>query len=91
LTQIKESAPPEINIKLYPRQGTHMTSQLELSARAALCRQFARREPNSKVYWLAEAENWLRISREPIHQVRMSDRDPFEQFPGLMDKWLGPS
>jgi hypothetical protein len=60
-----------------------MTSHLELSARAALCRQFARREPNSKVYWRAEAENWLRLSRQPVHPVRTSDRNPFEQFPDL--------
>ncbi len=67
-----------------------MTSHLELSARAALCRQFARREPNSKVYWLAEAESWLRLSREPIYPVQTSDRDPFEQLVGLMDKTARP-
>ena len=33
-----------------------MITQTELSSRAALCRQLAQREPNSKVYWLAEAE-----------------------------------
>ena len=40
-----------------------MINQTELNSRAALCRQLARREPNSKIYWLAEAENWLRLSR----------------------------
>jgi hypothetical protein len=41
-----------------------MMSYLELNSRAALCRQLALREPNSKAYWLAEAENWSRLSRE---------------------------
>ena len=68
-----------------------MTSHLELSSRAALCRQLARREPNSKIYWLAEAENWSRLSREPIHPVRAGDKDPFERFLALMGKRPGPS
>jgi hypothetical protein len=68
-----------------------MISHLELSSRAALCRQLARREPNSKIYWLAEAENWLRLSREPIYPARTVDRDPLEQFLGLMDKRPGLS
>jgi hypothetical protein len=42
-----------------------MTSSLELSARAALCRQLARREPNSKILWLAEAERWSRLTVGP--------------------------
>jgi hypothetical protein len=62
-----------------------MTRHLELGSRAALCRQLARREPKSKTYWLAEAENWLRLSREPIHLERTSRRDdPFEQFRVLL-------
>jgi hypothetical protein len=67
-----------------------MTSHLELSSRAALCRRLARREPNSRIYWLAEAENWLRLSREPFHPIRTGERDPLEQLLGLMDKRLGP-
>jgi hypothetical protein len=39
-----------------------MTSQLELTSRAALCRQLAKREPANGVLWMAEAENWLRLS-----------------------------
>ena len=39
-----------------------MASQLELSARAALCRQLAEREPTNRVLWMAEAENWSRLS-----------------------------
>jgi hypothetical protein len=42
-----------------------MTNSLELNARAALCRQLARREPNSKILWLAEAERWSRLTVEP--------------------------
>jgi hypothetical protein len=62
-----------------------MTSHLELWSRAALCRQLARREPGSKVYWLAEAENWSRLSREPIRLDRTGSRDdPFEQFLALI-------
>jgi hypothetical protein len=62
-----------------------MTNQLELNSRAALCRQLARREPNSRIYWLAEAENWLRLSRDPIDLERTGGEDPFEQFLALMD------
>ena len=56
----------------------------ELSSRAALCRQLARREPNSKIYWLAEAENWSRLCREPAKAVRKGRRDAFEQFLDLI-------
>jgi len=42
-----------------------MTSSLEFSARAAMCRQLARREPNSKILWLAEAERWSRLRLAP--------------------------
>jgi hypothetical protein len=72
-------------MKLHPWQGMVMTSHLELWSRAALCRQLARREPKSKIYWLAEAENWSRLSCEPIHLDRTGTRhDPFEQFLALM-------
>ena len=72
-------------MNVHPRQGNGMISQLELNLRAALCRQLARREPDSKVYWLAEAENWLRLSREPIYLDRTRGEDPFEQFLALMN------
>jgi hypothetical protein len=62
-----------------------MINQLELHLRAVLCRQLARREPSSKVYWLAEAENWSRLSRKPIHVKRTGGEDPLEQFLALMD------
>jgi len=41
-----------------------MTSHLEFSARAALCRQLARREPDSRDLWLAEAERWSRLTQQ---------------------------
>jgi hypothetical protein len=37
-----------------------MTGLLEFNARAALCRQLAKVEPDSKSLWLAEAEKWSR-------------------------------
>jgi hypothetical protein len=43
-----------------------MASQLELSARAALCKQLAKREPENRVLWMAEAENWSRLSNEKL-------------------------
>jgi hypothetical protein len=70
-----------------PRQGKRMTSHLELSSRAALCRQLAQREPNSRAYWLAEAESWSRLSRETIDLERTGgEADPFEQFLALIAK-----
>jgi hypothetical protein len=41
-----------------------MTSLLEFNARAALCRHFARLEPDSRYIWLAEAERWARLTKE---------------------------
>lgn len=43
-----------------------MTSQLELTSRAALCRQLAKREPANGVFWMAEAENWSRLSKQGL-------------------------
>lgn len=43
-----------------------MTSQLELYSRAALCRRLAKREPANRVLWLAEAEGWLRLSKDKL-------------------------
>ena len=42
-----------------------MIHPLEYSARAALCRQLAIREPNSEILWLAEAERWSRLTLPP--------------------------
>jgi hypothetical protein len=43
-----------------------MASKLELGARAALCRELAKREPANGVLWMAEAENWSRLSNEKL-------------------------
>ena len=68
-----------------------MITQTEMSSRAALCRQLAQREPSSKTYWLAEADHWLRLSRQPIHLERTGrDDDPLEQFLARIEKRYGP-
>jgi hypothetical protein len=41
-----------------------MTELSELNSRAALCRRLAQREPANRTFWMAEAENWSRLSRE---------------------------
>ena len=41
-----------------------MTGQLEFSLRATLCRKLAKREPANRTLWIAEAENWSRLSKE---------------------------
>jgi hypothetical protein len=41
-----------------------MTDQSELNLRAALCRRLAQREPANRTFWMAEAENWSRLSKE---------------------------
>ena len=41
-----------------------MTGQLEFDLRATLCRELARREPANRTLWMAEAENWSRLSKE---------------------------
>ena len=67
-----------------------MTGSLEFSARAALCRQLARREPKNKILWLAEAERWSSLTLAPRDAVVASkyrntdDWDPLEAFLGKM-------
>ncbi len=41
-----------------------MVNQSELNSRAELCRKLAQREPANRTFWMAEAENWSRLSRE---------------------------
>jgi hypothetical protein len=60
----------EVNL----RQGSQMASQLELSARAALCRQLAKREPANRALWLAEAENWSRLSKRNFAASQSKDQ-----------------
>ena len=44
-----------------------MIDQLEFNLRATLCRQLAKREPANRILWMAEAENWSRLSKERSH------------------------
>jgi hypothetical protein len=44
-----------------------MMGQSELNSRAALCRKLAQREPANQIFWMAEAENWSRLSKERPH------------------------
>jgi hypothetical protein len=50
------------------RQGAQVTDQSELNSRAALCRKLAQREPANRTLWMAEAENWSRLSKEKPHR-----------------------
>ena len=51
-----------------------MTDPLELNLRAALCRQLAKREPANQALWIAEAENWVRLSDEKLRGEAMAFR-----------------
>jgi hypothetical protein len=41
-----------------------MTSRVEFTSRAVLCRQLAELEPANRVIWMAEAEYWSRLSKD---------------------------
>ena len=41
-----------------------MIDQLEFDLRATLCRRLANREPANRIFWMAEAEIWSRLSKE---------------------------
>jgi hypothetical protein len=53
-----------------------MTDQSEFSSRAALCRKLAQREPANRTFWMAEAENWSRLSKEKYHGESGEEIDP---------------
>jgi hypothetical protein len=42
------------------------------------------------VYWLAEAEKWLRLCHKPIYLERTGDKDPLEQFLARFEKRSRP-
>lgn len=56
-----------------------MTDQSELDSRAALCRELAQREPANQVFWIAEAENWSRLSKK-----RRDDNDSIRIESGIL-------
>jgi hypothetical protein len=45
-----------------------MTSQAECRSHAALCTQLAGQEPRNRCVWMAEAEYWLRLSKERLRE-----------------------
>ncbi len=53
-----------------------MTDQSEFNSRAALCRELAQREPANRTFWMAEAENWSRLSKEKPHDGSGEEIDP---------------
>jgi hypothetical protein len=57
-----------------------MTSQLEFNSRAALCREFARREPGCRALWMAEAESWSRREQEPGDTVATGRDQPVGSY-----------
>ena len=56
-----------------------MTYQSELNSRAALCRTLAQREPANRTFWIAEAENWSRLSKK-----RRDDYDSIKIESGIL-------
>jgi hypothetical protein len=52
-----------------------MSTQLECSARAALCMKLATREPANKILWMAEAEHWSRLSKERLRGEALAETD----------------
>jgi hypothetical protein len=50
-----------------------MSSQVECSARAALCVRLAKREPANRILWMAEAENWSRLSKERLRREALAE------------------
>ncbi len=69
----KGNSPENVTVVGLPREklssqagGAAMTTRLELNLRAALCRQLAKREPANRSLWMAEAEHWLRLSKEKL-------------------------
>jgi hypothetical protein len=53
-----------------------MTGLLESNARAALCRQLAKLEPDSKNLWLAEADRWSHLTQKPGAAVAARRGEP---------------
>jgi hypothetical protein len=44
-----------------------MVSQFERSSRAALCRELATQDPVNRAVWMAEADNWSRLSEQKLN------------------------
>jgi len=80
-TVVPGTAPAVQCRKVNLRQGSQVANQLELSARAALCRELAKREPANRDLWTAEAEKWSRLSNRKLRGcddgVRQARQHPF--------------
>lgn len=59
-----------------------MISQLEFASRVALCRQLAKLEPANGLLWMAEAENWSRLSKEKFRGGARTQISP-----GVLASW----
>jgi hypothetical protein len=62
-----------------------MTGQLELNSRAELCRQLAELEPANRILWMAEAENWSRLSLDKFRN-EAGERADFGVMAGLLGR-----
>ena len=58
--------PTDLGIPIRFNLSSSRLSHVELNSRAALCRQLAKHEPANQAIWMAEAENWLRLSKEKL-------------------------
>jgi hypothetical protein len=66
-------------------------SQLEFSARVALCRQLANQEPANRALWMAEAEKWLRLGLSKERLRGEAGKNRFRhlgKFAGAVGKML---
>jgi len=68
-----------------------MTGQLEFNSRAELCRQLAELEPANRILWMAEAENWSRLSQDKFHQDKFRDQAGERADSGIGAGLLGRS
>jgi hypothetical protein len=68
-----------------------MTGQLEFNSRAELCRQLAELEPANRILWMAEAENWLRLSQDKFRQEKFRDQAGERADSGIRAGLLGRS
>ena len=65
-----------------------MTHQSELNSRAALCEKLARREPTNRIFWMAEAEKWSRLSKEAPHGEGIIDTGILARLRGQSTRLL---
>jgi hypothetical protein len=66
-----------------------MISQAECRSHAALCTLLARQEPTNRFVWSAEAEYWLRLSKERsrVKEISRSEARATITF-GALARWM---